>query len=68
MKKAILDLCLKYQNKWVGLEKKTFKIIAVGDSVVEVENKMKDNDYSKTVITFITSPDQYLSPYGDNKI
>lgn len=62
MKKAILDLYLKYQNKWVGIDKKTFKVFAVGDSVIEVEKKIKDTDYSKTVITFVTPPDQYLSP------
>ena len=68
MKKTILDLYLTYHNKWVGLDKKTLKVLAVGESVVEVEKKMKDIDYSKTVITFITSPDQYISPYGSNTV
>lgn len=58
----------KYAGKWVALSISNQEIVASGDSVKEVENKIKlsKSIYKDLVITFVTPLDGSLAPYANN--
>lgn len=56
----------KYINKWVAISTDGSKILASGDSIVEVEKQLKQKKVkeAKAVIQYVISPKVSLSPHG----
>ena len=56
----------KYVNKWIAVSIDGNKILASGDSIVEVEKQLKQKKIkeAKAIIQYIVSPKVSLSPHG----
>lgn len=65
MNKNLTEL-IKYVNKWVAIIPKTNEVVASGNSVREVEQKVSKKHLKEAVITFVTPPDMSLAPYAGN--
>ncbi len=62
MRRLKLETVLKYTNKWVATKGGNSVILASGNSIEEVENKLKKQEIKGATLTYITSPDKYISP------
>jgi hypothetical protein len=64
MKQDIKKELIKYVDKWVAVTSDYSELVASGNSISEVEKKLETTKYNldSLVITYITSPDKFLSP------
>lgn len=61
MARKLVDLLVKYENKWVALSPDNKKVVASGSSVEGVVKKLK-NLKKQGVLLKVTPFDTYLSP------
>ena len=54
---------LNFENKWVALTPEGKKVLASGDTIPELEKKLKGIDSKKFVLTFVPPFDKVLSLY-----
>ena len=66
MNTAITKQLVNYEDKWVAVNADYSNVIASGDSIPEVENKLETMklNLDNLVITYVTPPDKFLSPNG----
>lgn len=62
MSKKTLEIYKKFQNKWVALNKKADRVLAVGSDIMEVERKLKKENLLAHEIKFILPIDRYFAP------
>ncbi len=64
MKKDINEELIQYIDKWVAVTSDYSEIVASGDSIGEVEKKLKTttHDTDTLVIKYIVPPNKFLSP------
>ena len=62
MSKKTLAIYKKFQNKWVALNKKADRVLAVGSDIIEVENKLKKENLFAYEIKFILPLDRRFAP------
>lgn len=62
MKRLDLKTLLKHTEKWIATKDDYRSVLASGDSIEEVEQKLKKEKIKGATLTYITSPDKYISP------
>lgn len=62
MKKLDLKLLLKHTNKWIATKDDYKDILASGENIEEVEQKLKKQKIKGATLTFLTPPDKFISP------
>ena len=62
MKRLDLKILLKHTEKWIATKDDYRSVLASGDSIEEVEQKLKKEKIKGATLTYITSPDKYISP------
>lgn len=55
---------LNYENKWVALSTDRKKVLAAGDTIPELEKKVKGVSSKKFVFTWVPPFDVRLAPYN----
>ena len=59
--KKISNPLLNYEKKWVALSSDNKKVLASGDTIQELEKKVKGVDSNKFVLTWVPPFDRVLS-------
>lgn len=62
MNKAYERTLLSNQNKWVAVSSSKSKVLASGNSIQEVEEKLGKIDAKDAIISFVPPANRYLSP------
>lgn len=62
--KKISNPLLNYENKWVALTTDRKKVLAAGDTIPELEKKVKGVSSKKFVFTWVPPFDVRLAPYN----
>ena len=62
MKRLGLKTILKHTNKWIATKNDYPDILASGNSIEEVEKRLKKQKIKEATLTYITPPDKYISP------
>jgi len=62
MKDKIFSITKKFSGKWIAVEAKTMKVVAVGESVSEVEGVLQEKQKRASYITYVVPPEYTLSP------
>lgn len=62
MTKIDLKTFLKYANQWIGLSSDRSKVIASGNSLMEVNEQLKKLKVKDPIVTYVMPPDQYIAP------
>ncbi len=68
MKRLDLKTILKHADKWIATKDSYKVVLASGESIEEVERKLKKQNIKGATLTYITSPDKYISPLCQSKI
>lgn len=58
MKKLDLKILLNYSDKWIATKGNPLNIVASGNSIEEVEIKLKEKKIKGAILTYITLHDQ----------
>lgn len=61
-----MKILLKFEKKWIALSEDNKKVLVSGESVIEVEKKLKKEKILKAKIMYIPEFDKYIAPYGLN--
>lgn len=56
-------LVKNFEEKWIALDEKRSKILASGDSIPEVEEKLKKTNKQADSITYVLPFDRYFAPH-----
>lgn len=62
MKRLDLKTLLKHTEKWIATKEGYRDVLDSGDSVGEVEQKLKKAKIKGATLTYVTSPEKYISP------
>lgn len=62
MKRLDLKTLLKHTEKWIATKDGYRDVLASGSSIEEVEQKLEKEKIKGATLTYITSPDKYISP------
>ena len=62
MRDKMFAITKKFSGKWIAVESKTMKVVAVGDNVSEVENILQIERKKANYITYVIPPEHTLSP------
>lgn len=70
MKSSVTEELIKYSDRWVATTLDRSEIVAIGDSISEVEKKVETTqlDLDNLVITYVNPPDKFLSPHANSKV
>lgn len=60
--KKVKNILLPYEKKWVAISKDNSQVVASGNSIKEVEKKVKKLKEKDIEILYVTPFDQYLTP------
>lgn len=62
MTNSLLKQLLKYQNKWVALNKTRTKIIASGSSIKDIEKAIESLKIKDVIVTRVLPQDRLYAP------
>ena len=66
MKISKFDLLKNYEKKWIAIDKNYTKVLTNGNTIKEVENKLKRKKTKAFAISYVAPFDSHLSPYVKN--